>query len=238
MGQRSLSDSLLEASVSCRCFCRPPCGPAVAPSDPRCCCCARCACCARSTRRPTTASVCRSYSSAWRPGPSASPAVSAVPCLAFPPAACMLARCCRLNTFSYLASTNYHLSLCLLCCAAEEGFLADARQRHAEVAADLAAVRAEQAGFLASRAALDRACHQVLTAQARGWRDGRRQAWAVCPVRGAAPGLSCRPSPCSTRPTCCPPPLARLCLRPTTCPSIGLSAHPPACLPAFPPAGA
>ncbi|PRW56682.1 hypothetical protein C2E21_4574 [Chlorella sorokiniana] len=49
----------------------------------------------------------------------------------------------------------------------EEGFLADARKRHDSLAADLAEVRGEQAAFLERRAALDRACHDVLTAQER-----------------------------------------------------------------------
>ena len=50
---------------------------------------------------------------------------------------------------------------------AEEGFLADARRRHDELSADLEGVRGELAAFLERRAALDRACHDVLTAQER-----------------------------------------------------------------------
>lgn len=43
----------------------------------------------------------------------------------------------------------------------------EARRRHDELAADLGAVRSELASFLERRSALDRACHDVLTAQER-----------------------------------------------------------------------
>ncbi|KAL4443541.1 hypothetical protein ABPG75_011278 [Micractinium tetrahymenae] len=49
----------------------------------------------------------------------------------------------------------------------EEGFLADARKRHDDLAADLEAVRGEMAAFLERRSSLDRACHNVLSAQER-----------------------------------------------------------------------
>lgn len=53
------------------------------------------------------------------------------------------------------------------CRPAEEGFLAESRKRSDELAADLAEVRTELAAFLERRSELDRACHDVLTAQER-----------------------------------------------------------------------